>query len=119
MNFTVTLKTNTIRGYLLIRIIIAFVFLVSGLQKFLLFDQAGPTQFLEMGFGYPAFTAWFVGAFEVVCAVFILIGFATRLSTIPLIIIMVFALVLTKLPLISDGNLVFVCASRLVFVVLI
>lgn len=113
MNFKVTLKTNSIRGYLLIRIIIGFVFLVSGLQKFLLFELAGPTQFLEMGFGYPALTAWFVGAFEVVCAVFILIGFATRISTIPLIIIMIIALFITKFPLLQEGFWIFAGASRL------
>ena len=113
MNFKVTLKTNTIRGYLLIRIIIGIVFLVSGLQKFFLFDQAGPTQFLEMGFGYPALTAWFVGVFEVVCAAFILVGFATRLSTIPLIIIMLIALFTTKFPLLAEGFWIFAGAARL------
>jgi putative oxidoreductase len=55
---------NQIPGYLLIRFILGYVFLVAGLQKFIFPDDMGPGRFVEMGFPAPEFTAYFVGFFE-------------------------------------------------------
>ncbi len=107
------LQTNNIPGFLLIRIILGYVFLVAGLQKFIFPDAMGPGRFLEMGFPAPFFFAYFVGVFEVIGGLFILIGFLTRFAAIPIIITMVVAIITTKLPQLADGFWGFAHALRL------
>jgi putative oxidoreductase len=43
-------QINQIPGYMLIRLILGYVFLVAGLQKFIFPDDMGPGRFIEMGF---------------------------------------------------------------------
>lgn len=106
-------STNNIRGYELIRLILGYVFLVAGIQKFLFPESMGPGRFEDMGFSSPEFTAYFVGFFEVVCAVLILLGLAARFAAIPLVIIMCVAIYSTKFPLLDDGFWRFAQAIRL------
>ncbi len=108
-------RTNNIPGYLIVRLILGYVFLVAGLQKFIFYDSRGPGRFLDMGFPFPEFTAYFVGFFEVLCALLIIIGLATRLAAIPLIITMAVAIITTKFPLIGEGFWTFAHALRLDF----
>jgi uncharacterized membrane protein YphA (DoxX/SURF4 family) len=49
-------KINYIPGYLLIRIILGYVFLVAGLQKFIFPDDMGPP-FCRYGFSSPGISA--------------------------------------------------------------
>ncbi len=107
------LSTNDIKGYIFIRIILGYVFLVAGLQKFIFPDDMGPGRFLEMGFPFPAFTAYFVGFFEALGGLLILIGFASRLAAVPLFITMAVAIITTKFPQLSDGFWTFAHAARL------
>jgi putative oxidoreductase len=106
-------KINQIPGYMLIRLILGYVFLVAGLQKFIFPDDMGPGRFVEMGFPAPEFTAYFVGFFETLGGLFILIGLASRLAAIPLAIVMVVAIITTKFPQFSDGFWTFAHAARL------
>jgi putative oxidoreductase len=107
------LQINQIPGYLLIRFILGYVFLVAGLQKFIFPDDMGPGRFVEMGFPAPEFTAYFVGFFEVLGGFLILIGLTSRLAAIPLAIIMLVAIATTKIPQLSDGFWTFAHAARL------
>ncbi len=106
-------KINQISGYLLIRLILGYVFLVAGLQKFIFPDDMGPGRFIEMGFPMPEFTAYFVGFFETLGGFLILIGLVSRLAAIPLAITMIVAIITTKFPQFSDGFWTFAHAARL------
>lgn len=113
MNLKHIFQTNEIKGYELIRLILGFVFLVAGIQKFIFPENMGPGRFEDMGYSSPEFTAYFVGFFEVLGSVLILLGLATRFAAIPLIVIMCVAIFTTKLPLFEDGFWRFAQAVRL------
>lgn len=87
---------------LIVRIIVGLIFLSEGIQKFLFPDLLGPGRFEKIGFADPAFWAYFVGTFEIICGSFILIGFLVRVAAIPLLIIMFTAFVTTKWPILID-----------------
>ena len=84
---------------ILIRLIVGLIFISEGIQKYLMVAMVGPAFFKEIGFGNPAFWAYFTGAFEISCGILILFGFLTRLASIPLLTIMITAFFTTKLPL--------------------
>ena len=115
MDKSTLFKTNYISGYIIIRIILGYVFLVAGLQKFIFPDDMGPGRFAGMGFPIPEFTAYFTGFFEVACALLILFGLASRLASIPLIIVMLMAIITTKIPGLGDGFWDFAHSVRLDF----
>ena len=81
------------------------VFVSEGLQKFLLPVLRGPGRFAEIGFPAPEFFAYGVGMVEVVCGVLILLGLYTRWAAAPLVLIMVGALLSTKLPILLGHGL--------------
>lgn len=87
---------------ILIRIIVGLIFLSEGIQKFLFPELVGTGRFEKIGFSDPAFWAYFTGTFEIICGSLILIGFLTRLASIPLFIIMMTAFVTTKWPILMD-----------------
>ena len=88
----------------LIRLMVGAVFLSEGIQKFLFPDQLGVGRFIKIGLPAPEFLGYFVPSFEVSCGILILIGLFTRLASIPLIIIMLVAIISTKIPiLLNEG----------------
>lgn len=87
---------------LLIRLMVGVVFLSEGIQKFLFPAVRGAGRFEKIGFPEPEFFGYFTGSFEAICGILILIGLFTRLSAIPLIIIMLVAISTTKLEILSD-----------------
>lgn len=89
---------------LLPRLAAGLIFLSEGIQKYLFPDTLGTARFAKTGFSNPAFWAYFVGAFEVVCGILILIGLLTRLAAIVLLLVMIVAFITTKYPeLINKG----------------
>jgi putative oxidoreductase len=98
------LHSNEYPG-LLIRLAVGLVFLSEGLQKFLYPEILGSGRFQKLGIHPAAFWAPFTGSFEIICAGLIIIGYFTRLATIPLLIIMVVAFITTKWPLLLDKGL--------------
>src|SRR5690606_27353925 len=44
----------------------------------------------------------FVGGFEIICGVLLLLGLLTRLAAVPLIVIMLTAIATTKIPILTD-----------------
>ncbi len=90
------------RATLLIRVVIGWVFLSEGVQKFLFPASLGVGRFAKIGIPDPAFTAPFVGVVEIVFSALIILGFATRLSAIPLLIDISVAIVTTKIPMLLD-----------------
>jgi len=99
----VVVTVNDYRS-LIPRIIVGLVFLSEGLQKFLFPDLVGAGRFVKIGFENAGFLAGFVGTFEIICGIMLLLGLLTRLFSIPLLIIMITAIITTKIPkLINDG----------------
>ena len=69
-------------------------------MKFL-YENQGVGRFLKLGFAAPAATSAFVGAVEIVARVLLLLGLLTRLAAVPLIIDMLVAIGISKLPLLA------------------
>ena len=99
MNIRRLMQTDAPRSVILIRIIVGAVFLSEGIQKFLYPAENAAGRFAKIGIPSPEVMAPFVGIVEVVCGALILIGFLTRLATIPLIIDMLVAILSTKIPI--------------------
>ncbi len=88
----------------LVRLIVGAVFLSEGIQKFLFPDALGVGRFTQIGIPAPEVMAPFVGTVETVCGALLLLGLATRLAAIPLVIDMLVAIGSTKVPiLLSKG----------------
>jgi putative oxidoreductase len=85
------------RAVILIRILVGWVFVSEGIQKFL-FPALGVGRFARIGIPYPHVTAPLVGAVEIVCGAAVIAGLRTRLAAIPLLAVIVTAIVTTKLP---------------------
>ena len=96
------LGSGTDKNVLLPRLIVGLVFLSEGLQKYLFPESVGTARFEKIGFVDPAFWSYFTGAFEIACGFLILIGLLTRLSAVPLFIIMITAFVTTKWPILMQ-----------------
>lgn len=99
------LKTDNDKATILIRFIVGYVFIMEGIQKFVYSDKLGVGRFVKIGIPYPEIMGPFVGVCEIVFGTFILVGFLTRLATIPQIIIMLTALATTKLSLLMEKGL--------------
>ncbi len=95
-------RSEKTRTFILIRLIVGLVFLSEGIQKFLYPEITGVGRFELIGFTYAEFLAWFVAIFEVVCGTLILLGLLTRLSVVPLLVIMITAIITTKIPILND-----------------
>ncbi|MGB2625996.1 MAG: DoxX family protein [Candidatus Acidiferrum sp.] len=85
------------RAILLIRILVGWVFVSEGIQKFVFPEMLGVGRFVKIGIPWPHFMAPFVGIVEIVCGTLVLIGLATRLATVPLMGVILVALYSTKL----------------------
>ncbi|MDP3453470.1 MAG: DoxX family protein [Bacteroidales bacterium] len=86
------------------RVIVGLVFLSEGIQKFLFPEIVGVGRFLKIGFENAEFLSYFVASFEIVCGLMLLIGILVRVASLPLLIIMITAIITTKIPkLLNDG----------------
>jgi len=90
------IQTDLSKTTILIRLTVGAVFLSEGIQKFLFPAIRGAGRFEKIGLPSPEFLGSFVGAFEILCGILILIGLLTRLASIPLIVIMLVAFASTK-----------------------
>ena len=110
-----------------IRLAVGLIFATQGILKFT-DPNMGVSRFTRIGFSHPAFTAHFVGVFEILCGAAVLLGLWTRLASIPLLIIISTAIVTTKLPelsrptqglwfMISDARTDFAMLCSLIFLI--
>ena len=83
---------------ILIRIMVGGIFFSEGIQKFLFPADSGSGRFDKIGIPYPEFSAGLSGTFEILCGILLLVGFLTRLATIPLLINITVAILSTKVP---------------------
>ncbi len=94
--------TESKNRVILIRLIVGLIFLSEGILKFLYPEIDGTGRFEKIGFSDPAFWAYFTGTFEISCGLFLLLGFLTRIASLPLIIVMLTAFVTTKWPILIN-----------------
>jgi putative oxidoreductase len=89
------------QALLLIRILVGWVFVSEGIQKFLFPAQLGVGRFEKIGIPSPHLMAPFVGTVEIVCGTLLLIGLFTRLAAIPLLAVILVAIATTKIPMLA------------------
>ena len=94
------LRTTAPGWSILVRLMVGLiVFFPEGIQKLAFPDVLGAGRFAKIGIPYPELMGPFVGVVETICGALIIVGLLTRLAAVPLIIIMLVALVSTKLPM--------------------
>ena len=59
----------------------------------------GAGRFANIGIPYPEVLGPFVGVVEIFCGALIILGLLTRLAAIPLVVVMIIAIVSTKIPI--------------------
>ena len=98
------IQTDNSKTIIIIRLIVGIVFLSEGIQKFLFPAIRGAGRFATIGLPSPDFLGSFVGTFEILCGILILVGLVTRLAAIPPLIIMLVAIATTKVEIfVIDG----------------
>ncbi len=80
-----------------VRLVVGLVFLVQGILKYG-DPHAGLALFASVGFPSPGITLHVVGAVEIMCGLLVVIGVFMRLASIPLLIIILTAIAITKAP---------------------
>jgi putative oxidoreductase len=94
------LQTRASCSTVLVRLLVGLiVFFPEGIQKLAFPAVLGAGRFTRIGIPYPDLMGPFVGVVEIVCGALIIVGLLTRLAAIPLIIIMIVAIVSTKVPI--------------------
>jgi putative oxidoreductase len=91
--------TRASGAVVLIRLYVGLIFVGEGFLKFLRPEALGSGRFEKAGIPAGAFFANLDGVFEIICGVMILAGLLVRLAALPMIVDMIGALAITKLPL--------------------
>jgi uncharacterized membrane protein YphA (DoxX/SURF4 family) len=105
LNIDVGWANRVAKAILLIRVLVGWVFLSEGIQKFLFPDSLGVGRFVKIDIPWPQVMAPLVGVVEIVCGSLLLIGFTTRLATVPLLIEIAVALYSTKIVTLAKNGL--------------
>ena len=111
-----------------IRLAVGLIFFTQGILKFT-DPHMGVDRFARIGFPEPYFTAHFVGTFEIICGLLVLLGLRTRASSVPLLIIICTAIATTKFPeltrpaqgfwfMVSDARTDFAMLCSLIFLII-
>jgi putative oxidoreductase len=112
---------------LFIRLAVGLIFLTQGMLK-ITDANMGAIRFARIGFPHPYFTAHFVGIFEIVCGLLVLLGLWTRAAALPLLIVIATAIATTKVPelfrvnqgfwyMVSDARTDFAMLCSLLFLI--
>jgi putative oxidoreductase len=86
------------RAVILIRILVGWVFISEGIQKFLFPQALGAGRFARIGIPLPQFSAPAVGFAEIFCGTLLILGLFTRWVAIPLLAVIGTAIAMTKVP---------------------
>lgn len=87
------------RATLLVRILVGWVFISEGIQKFLFPAVLGVGRFTKIGIPAPGVLAPFVGVVEITGGLLVVLGLLTRFAALPLIVDMIVAIATTKIPI--------------------
>ena len=119
---------SSVPAAVLIRVIVGYVFFVEGVQKFLFPDTLGVGRFIKIGIPMPHLMVNISGGAEIIFGAFLIAGFLTRLSTIPLIINISVAIMSTKVmmfvnkgfwPAVHESRLDFTMLLSLIFLLIV
>jgi len=86
-------------GLFLLRLMVGWVFLSEGIQKFLFPAALGAGRFVKIGIPIPQFFGPFVGVTEIVCGALLIVGLFTNVAVWPLLIDILVAIATTKIPM--------------------
>lgn len=89
------------RAVILIRILVGWVFISEGVQKFLFPVALGWGRFAKIGLPDPHLLAPLVGMVEMVCGLLIVMGLFTRFAAVPLLGVIGVAIWKTKIPILE------------------
>lgn len=92
------------RAVILIRILVGWVFVSEGIQKFLFPAALGWGRFAKIGIPDPHVLAPLVGVVEIVCGALVILGLWTRFACVPLLVVIGVAIVTTKAPMLHHGG---------------
>jgi len=95
------LSSTAPKSVILIRLIVGWVFLSEGIQKFLFPAALGVGRFIKIGIPNPQILAPFVGVAEILCGSLLIIGLLTRLAALPLLCVISVAIWTTKIPMLA------------------
>lgn len=119
--------TTGLASIFFIRLAVGLIFFTQGILKFT-DPHMGVERFARIGFPEPYFTAHFVGTFEIICGLLVLIGLRTRAASVPLLVIICTAIATTKIPelmrpgqgfwyMVSDARTDFAVLCSLIFLI--
>lgn len=101
-----------------IRYAVGYVFITSGVMKLIMGDALA--MFKTLGMPFPEITVFILSILEISCGAFIIARLYVKHAVLPLIVVMIGAIVLTKFPVLSgDGIVSFLFSARLEVVMLI
>ena len=117
-----------VHSIVLLRLAVGLIFVSQGFLKYA-DPNLGVNRFARIGFPAPLFTAHFVGAVEMVCGTLVLLGLATRIAAVPLLVVICTAIATTKIPelfrphqgfwyMVSDARTDFAMLCGLLFLIL-
>lgn len=112
--YTIYTSISTIK---LLRYSVSYVFIISGLMKLVSADLQN--YFLSLGLPYPHQVMYLVAFVELIGGVLILVNKAVKKATIPLMMIMIGAFLLTKVPVLHSGFMPFAFNARLDIIMLV
>ena len=95
------LASTAPKSVILIRLIVGWVFLSEGIQKFLFPAALGVGRFTKIGIPDPQILAPFVGVVEILCGALLIVGLLTRLAALPLLCVISVAIWTTKFPMLA------------------
>lgn len=104
MRFSGLVESHTPRATILVRLLVGWVFLSEGIQKFLFPAALGVGRFMKIGIPAPLFFAPFVGTIEIVCGGMVIVGLLTRLASFALLINISVAILTTKFPMLAKSG---------------
>jgi putative oxidoreductase len=119
---------SSVPAAVLIRFIVGYVFFVEGIQKYLYPDTLGIGRFIKIGLPMPHLMLHISAVSEIVFGALLIVGLFTRLSTIPLIIDIIVAIVSTKFimfvqkgfwPAVHESRLDFTMLLSLIFLLIV
>ena len=98
------LNTSDNPAIILIRLMTGLVFFSEGIQKFLFASTLGVGRFVKIGLPIPEVLAPLTGATEIIFGAMVIVGLFTRISVIPLLIVILTAIFSTKIPILLNNG---------------
>jgi putative oxidoreductase len=86
----------------LLRVAVGYVFMFTGISKWVMPEYT--VHFAQMGIPWPEFTVLLVASTELICGSLLLFGLHTRKAVAPLILVMVAAIFIAKVPIIGKSG---------------